>query len=113
MKTKGDQRVWLDRYQGREEFGVFSDQKFYSVEYDGPNKDDVIAFAEKVAEFNAWCKAGYLEKRAGREIPPPPSFVTPTATAATKKRAATSKQTSTSSKEESTDGETRPDQSES
>lgn len=72
MRLKTDQRLWLDRVQGREEFGLFPDSRFYSVEFVSDDKERISAFLEKVATYRRWARDSYLEQRAGREALPFP-----------------------------------------
>ncbi len=67
--------IYLDRVAEREFYGIFPDQRFYSVEYRGELPDEVAAFAAQVTEFEAFCKEAYRAVNANGEMPSPPSFI--------------------------------------
>lgn len=71
MRTANDKRLWLDKADGVTTYGLYPDQRFYSVEYADSN-DVVLAFREYVLEYNDWCKAAYVATREGVELPPFP-----------------------------------------
>ena len=70
-------RAWLDKAQLQDVYGIFDEQKFYSVEYLEDDREAVAEFAKKVSEFQAWAREAYLQARQGvTTLPPPPAFVT-------------------------------------
>jgi len=77
MQTANDRRIWIDRVQGKEMFLPALTQKFYSVEYEGPNKEEIMAFTEKVEEFALWARDAFRASRAGDAPPPVPEYILP------------------------------------
>ena len=69
MKQANDTRLWLDRVQGQEVFGLFTDQKFYSVEYKGEQTEELQSFLHDLNLYQEWARESFLNARAGIEMP--------------------------------------------
>lgn len=75
MKHSDDNRLWLDRAQGQEVFGLYEDQRFYSVQYTGGSEEEIRAFLSNVRDYEAWAREAFLAIRSGQEAPPFPEHL--------------------------------------
>jgi hypothetical protein len=75
MRTANDNRLWFDKADGKTLFGVFTDQRFYSSQFEETYEgeaDDLRALVDLFEQYTKWCKDNYLERRAGNpQIPLP------------------------------------------
>lgn len=58
-------RLWFDKADGRTTYGVYPDQRFYAMQYEGDQREEVDALRSIVEGFSEWCKVNYLSKRQG------------------------------------------------
>ena len=78
MRRADDPRLWFDKADGKTIYGVFTDQRFYSSEYVGPDDEKAaVRFCMDVLEtYSEWCKANYLGIRAGQpQLPLPADLI--------------------------------------
>lgn len=102
MKTANDTRLWVDRYQGRESFGIFPDQAFYSAEITErltkADADVVRSLMAIQTLYHDWCRDVFVAVQHGADVPPVPaelkSLVTKPKAPAKKKEAADAERTS-------------------